>query len=384
MKRGFKSFLAVVFAFCLCFCCYAQGEETEPDTEVFQVDREQLEFICGFCRDYFPSESSYSESFIEEYGLALENAERLLEDYSQEQAEEAYWDLYLELNKACLYTETAGDFDGDSVCDVNDCTRLQKCIAGLEEPSLYQLYKLGFQDGVAADISTVTEIQKSMAKLTVFENSESFEELKNRMDEKDITANGIFYNAYLENGMEDDKPQSNGIKVYLSPSNQNENIYAWGGTNEMIQCNLIAQAAEKYLLEHGFEIMRAPQGQDTYATIDQSNSWEADLHIPIHTNALDGTLTGGTMIMIYDFNDPENTKVARNILDSLAALTPGPDYGVMLRKDLNELSDINAMSVYVECEYHDTEEGAKFIIENTDPLGEAIAKGVCLYYGIEW
>ena len=36
-------------------------------------------------------------------------------------------------------------------------------------------------------------------------------------------------------------------KIYLSPSNQDANIYAAGNTNEMIQCNKIAEAAKKYL-----------------------------------------------------------------------------------------------------------------------------------------
>ena len=36
-------------------------------------------------------------------------------------------------------------------------------------------------------------------------------------------------------------------KVYLSPSNQDNNPYSYGSTNEMAQCNRIAEAAEKYL-----------------------------------------------------------------------------------------------------------------------------------------
>ena len=53
-------------------------------------------------------------------------------------------------------------------------------------------------------------------------------------------------------------------KVYLSPSNQDNNPYSYGGTNEMAQCNRIAEAAEKYLLRNGFDVKRAPAGQDVY------------------------------------------------------------------------------------------------------------------------
>ena len=54
------------------------------------------------------------------------------------------------------------------------------------------------------------------------------------------------------------------LKVYLSPSNQDNNPYSYGGTNEMAQCNRIAEVAEKYLLRNGFEVKRAPAGQDMY------------------------------------------------------------------------------------------------------------------------
>lgn len=36
-------------------------------------------------------------------------------------------------------------------------------------------------------------------------------------------------------------------KIYLSPSNQNGNMYAYGNTNEMEQCNRIADAAKTAL-----------------------------------------------------------------------------------------------------------------------------------------
>ena len=47
------------------------------------------------------------------------------------------------------------------------------------------------------------------------------------------------------------------LKVYLSPSNQDNNPYSYGSTNEMAQCNRIAEAAEKYLLRNGFEVTRS-------------------------------------------------------------------------------------------------------------------------------
>ncbi len=39
-------------------------------------------------------------------------------------------------------------------------------------------------------------------------------------------------------------------RIYLSPSNQNRNTYATGGTNEMAQCDKIAAARHSYADSH--------------------------------------------------------------------------------------------------------------------------------------
>lgn len=172
-------------------------------------------------------------------------------------------------------------------------------------------------------------------------------------------------------------------KIYLSPSNQNANLYKVGNTNEMIQCNKIADSAQYHLERHGFDVKKAPQGQNMWTSINESNAWGADLHIPIHTNAFNGSVTGGTLIMLYSVSG-ENLKAGQAIFNQLAPITPGSDYSIRSNTGLAELNSTKAIAVYVECEFHDTEEGASFIINNTDKLGEAIAHGVCDYYGVAW
>ena len=71
-------------------------------------------------------------------------------------------------------------------------------------------------------------------------------------------------------------------KIYLSPSNQNANVYKVGNTNEMVQCNRIAESAKYHLERHGFEVKKAPQGQNMWTSINESNSWGANLHVPKH------------------------------------------------------------------------------------------------------
>lgn len=172
-------------------------------------------------------------------------------------------------------------------------------------------------------------------------------------------------------------------KIYLSPSNQNDNQYAAGDTNEMIQCNKIAAAAEKALKRCGFSVKKAPQGQSMYVSVKESNSWGADMHLPIHTNAFDGKTTGGTLVMLYH-SDGENYRAGKVILNQVGPLTPGKDYAIRTNTGLYELSSTSAIAVYTEVEFHDTAQGALFIINNTKKIGEAITKGVCDFYGIPY
>lgn len=47
-------------------------------------------------------------------------------------------------------------------------------------------------------------------------------------------------------------------KIYISPSDQTENRYAWGNTNEHAQCQRIAEAEAAALRRSGVEVKLAP------------------------------------------------------------------------------------------------------------------------------
>lgn len=169
------------------------------------------------------------------------------------------------------------------------------------------------------------------------------------------------------------------MKVYLSPSNQYDNLYSYGGTNEMEQCNKIAAACEKYLLKSGVEVKRAPKGQNMYTSISESNAWGTGLHVCIHTNA-----GGGRGCEVYTFSGSQNQlKYAKPIYEEVAALTLSSDRGLKTA-NFAELRDTNAAAVYCECEFHDSADTARWIVENTDAIGRAIARGICAGGGISF
>ena len=165
-------------------------------------------------------------------------------------------------------------------------------------------------------------------------------------------------------------------KIYISPSNQYDNPYSYGNTNEMTQCNLIAESLEKYLKINGFEVKRAPKGQNMYTSINGSNSFEADLHICIHTNA-----GGGHGCEVYTYSGAaRELKYAEPIYNEIAGITPYSDRGLKVA-NFAELVQTTAIAVYCECAFHDNYDEAKWIVENVNNIGKAIARGMCTAEG---
>lgn len=166
--------------------------------------------------------------------------------------------------------------------------------------------------------------------------------------------------------------------IYLSPSDQDGNLYAAGNTNEAVQCRRIANACEAALKRCGFEVINN-QTATMEGRVEESNAWGADLHIPIHTNAFNGQVSG-TRIMAYNLSG-EGYKASKSVFDVLAPLTPGTSENVSAYPGLYEIRNAYAPTVYVEAEFHDVPKIAKWIIDNVVLIGEAIAKGVCNYFG---
>ena len=171
-------------------------------------------------------------------------------------------------------------------------------------------------------------------------------------------------------------------KIYISPSSQSGNTYATGNTNEKEQCHKIAKACVDYLKKKGLSV-KCTYSDDMYVRVRESNLFGADLHVAIHTNATaKHNITGGTQILLYNLSG-ERKKVGQAVLNRIAPLTPGKSAERLIEKpDFYEINSANGMTVYCECEFHDTKEGSDFIRKNTKQIGEAIAKGICDYYGI--
>ena len=171
-------------------------------------------------------------------------------------------------------------------------------------------------------------------------------------------------------------------KIYLSPSDQVRNIYAYGNTNEAEQCRKIATACKAALERNGFAVKTDFQDGTNamYQRVAQSNSWGADLHICIHTNA-----GGGKGAEAYVIEKTQSRlAAAQPIYDEVRAISPyGSSRGIKTA-GYYELRYTTALCVYLEVDFHDNAEIAKWLVNNTGAIGEAIAKGVCETYGVKY
>lgn len=62
-------------------------------------------------------------------------------------------------------------------------------------------------------------------------------------------------------------------RVYISPSDQVENKYAWGNTNEHVQCQRIAEAETAALRRCGVEVQLAKFGTSMAQRCAESNAF---------------------------------------------------------------------------------------------------------------
>lgn len=170
-------------------------------------------------------------------------------------------------------------------------------------------------------------------------------------------------------------------KIFLSPSDQSENLYAYGSTNEAVVCRKVADACEIALKRCGFEVKNSKtNGYVTRAK--ESVVWRADLHLAIHSNSHNGVVAGTRIF--YKSTDKESYKASKAIYDVLAPLSPGQSDNITSYNELYEVRYPNATVCYIEQFFHDNITEAKWGINNIQAIAEAIAKGVCNYYGVKY
>ena len=154
-----------------------------------------------------------------------------------------------------------------------------------------------------------------------------------------------------------------------------------GNTNEAVQCREIGLLTVEALKRCGVEALTNTK-DGMGARVTESNKWGADLHVCIHTNACNGQVKG-TRLMAHDLKGT-GYKACEAIMATLAPITPGTSDNITARPGLYEVKNTTAPCAYIEVAFHDNKEEAQWIIDHKEDIAEAICKGLCNFYGVNY
>lgn len=176
-------------------------------------------------------------------------------------------------------------------------------------------------------------------------------------------------------------------KVFLSPSDQDNNPVSGGGTEQDYAVTR-SLAAAQVLLDHGVEVRvsQAGTGDDNagfLASIAEGNAWGPDVYVADHTNAtgVPGAVRSGIQVFAY-LADPASVALAHAVGKRLQPFIPGTPYRVMDGSHLGEVSSTSCPAVLIEAGYHDNPADADIIRTRTVDMGRAIGAGILDYLGI--
>ena len=172
-------------------------------------------------------------------------------------------------------------------------------------------------------------------------------------------------------------------KVYLSPSTQEKNIGVGNYGTEETQMNLIADVVyDELARQNQFKIYRNVRTWTLNQVIADSDKIKPDIHVAIHSNALNGKTRG--VLGLYWSGGGTNSnsyKLTKIIHDKILAIF-GKDNGMRAGTGLAETDRVKATSTIIEIAFHDNWDDATWIMNNIKPVGIAIAQGICKYFNV--
>ncbi len=172
--------------------------------------------------------------------------------------------------------------------------------------------------------------------------------------------------------------------VFLSPSTQEYNLFAGGGTEEYY-ANLIVDAMVPYLRASGITFNRNNPGGTVSNSIADSNAGNYDFHLAIHSNAaperLSGQLRGPEAYYYRD--STAGRRAAEIIANNLKLIYPIPSLvETVPTTTLAELRRTRIPAVLVEVAYHDNIDDANWIKNNINPIAANLSLSLADILGV--
>lgn len=168
------------------------------------------------------------------------------------------------------------------------------------------------------------------------------------------------------------------MKIYLSASQQDKNIYADKVFTEQEVMNMLINLAKPLLEQQGHIVKTSTFGKTLTDNINEGNKWGADIYISFHTNASSNGKADGALGLYYP-TSKKGKLLCECIYNEVKNILPDIDDGIKNRKDLAELYRTSMPACLIEFYYHDNIKNMKDGILNLQRYAEAVVKGIEKY-----
>lgn len=202
----------------------------------------------------------------------------------------------------------------------------------------------------------------------------------------------------VKEGMKDSFPtdfnfklKNRTIRIYLSPSNQHNNLGIKGSNfkNERYEMNKICDILMDKL--RNYDVILFRNSKDTFIEnwLDEGRENCVDLHFAIHSNASSDHVKKGMENWINECYSPCYS-LAYLIYKNLYSIyydnkNPLTDRGIKYSRGV--LTETNParvnFGINLEIAYHDNMEDAKWIVQNREKIAENIANSLISYYQLD-
>lgn len=171
------------------------------------------------------------------------------------------------------------------------------------------------------------------------------------------------------------------MKIYISPSQQPENLGIGDYGTEQRRMFELGWLVASYLSRMGHQVKVSGPGMNVRnEVIPESNSWGAEYHLCLHSNAFQGK--GKGVVGIHWPGSVKGEKVTRAVSEALATFNPNGLGRVGAESQWWEVSLTNAAAVYIEVGFHDRADEAEWIVRDMDRIASTIANAMSLGAGL--
>jgi N-acetylmuramoyl-L-alanine amidase len=186
------------------------------------------------------------------------------------------------------------------------------------------------------------------------------------------------------------------VKIYLSPSDQPDNVYAAGGTNEKAQMEAVAGSIKNILdTEYACETVMAAfsLGIGIDGRPREAKDKGCHVYLAVHSNAGGGGRACGAVAYYHPGSLPGQI-LATKIVDELGAICPvasnrstpvesgmkafnGQGFG-----EIRNPASLGLIAVLAETDFHDNPQTAQWIVSNKDVIARAYVNALVNTFNI--